>query len=57
MRKAPQVSFVDAEDEMAHYAASVALDDVLGWFRDDGYTYAQLREVAEEHVDRVMEDD
>jgi hypothetical protein len=52
---APHVAFHAVDDDLAHYTASVALDDVLGWFVDDGYTREQMVELALEHVERVME--
>jgi hypothetical protein len=56
MRKAPHVTLSEVEDDLAHYTASVALDEVLGWFAEDGYTHDQLNELATEHAERVMDD-
>ena len=55
-REVPQVVTVRADDDTAHYAASTALDEVLGWFQDDGYTYDDLLELCESRIDTLYTD-
>jgi hypothetical protein len=56
-RPAPHVSFRPVDDELAHYTAGTALDDVLGWFVEDGYSADDLASLCEDHIDRVLSDD
>ena len=56
-RPAPSVRMVGVADEDAHYRASVALEEVIGWFHDDGYTQADALEKCQEAVETVYDDD
>ena len=51
------MQWVEVDDDLAHYNAFTALDDVLGWFRDDGYMRVDMADLVAEHVDRVFEDE
>lgn len=56
-RLAPYISQATVEDDQAHYYASVALDEVRGWFHDEGFDRQNLLDLCEEHIDTVTEDD
>lgn len=56
MRYVPVVQMVQEVEDSAHYRASVTLDEVLGWFIEDGYTKEDLKELAEGRIDTLFED-
>jgi hypothetical protein len=55
VRTALLTSQVQVDDELAHYTTSTALDDVLAWFAEDGYTMAEIRELVEGRIDSMEE--
>ena len=57
MRESVTVRTVQVDDDSAHYEASIALEEVLAWFRDDGYDEAALLELCESRIEAVMEAD
>lgn len=50
------VDLRSADDDEANYAASCALDELAGWFLDDGFTLDDFIERCEEAYERATED-